>query len=250
MREDTKAVPAEEVNKKATERVAEIKESFGRIVGKKELREIKDQVLLDLLPRAFTKTRRTHVLFSERTSCVYVNTGSQKVADLVMTLLVHSLISVKTSTVHVSEPKMGLTARLKNWLNEEEDSFGSFEPVSEVVLKDADRKWAIKADNLRNTQDALREAIEKSASVSSIGFMNEEGVFFRITDALRIKGVKHTVVEDDEDTDVHHCYLSQLASEIATLDDIMDELLELLSPEKAQAPKADEPYSGHLEDLF
>lgn len=84
--------------------------------------------------------------------------------------------------------------------------------------------------------------------VDSIGFKTEDDVEFRITDALRVKGVKHRVVEDDEDTDIGHCWVSQLASEIVTLDGIFDTILDLLSPEKAQADKSVE--DDELADLF
>lgn len=251
LREDTKAVPASEVNKAAAEKAEQVQKATGRKPGKKEMKEIKADVIHDLLPRAFARQKMTHILYSERTQRLFVNTGSQKTADLVMTLLVESLESVKTSTVHVSEPKMGLAVRLKNWLNQEDDEvcFGPLEPANEAVLKDSDRKWAIKAaDTLRAAEKALKEAIERKARVDSIGFAMEDGVKFRITEALRVQGVKHRVVEDDEDTDINHCWVSQLASEIRTLDEIFDVMLDLLSPEKAQADKT--TAEDDLDNLF
>lgn len=250
LREDSKAVPASEVNKAAQEKAEQVKKATGHKPGKKEMKEIKADVIHDLLPRAFARQKLTYILYSERTQRLFVNTNSQKSADAAMTALVEALQSVKTSTVHVSEPKMGLTARLKNWLNEEEDDdcFGPLEPADEAVLKDSDRKWAIKADTLRAAEKALKEAIERKARVDSIGFAMDDGVKFRITDALRVKGVKHRVVEDEEDTDINHCWVSQLASEIRTLDEIFDVMLDLLSPEKAQASKPTE--DELLDSLF
>ena len=250
LREDSKAVPASEVNKAAAEKAEQVQKATGHKPGKKEMKEIKADVIHDLLPRAFARQKLTYILYSERTQRLFVNTNSQKSADAAMTALVHALESVKTSTVHVSEPKLGLTARLKNWLNhaDEEDCFGPMEPYAEAVLKDSDRKWAIKAETLRSAENALKEAIEKRARIDSIGFMHESGVTFRITDTLRVKGVKHRVVEDEEDADINHCWVSQLASEIRTLDEIFDDILHLLSPEKAQADKSVE--DDELADLF
>ena len=62
--------------------------------------------------------------------------------------------------------------------------------------------------------------------------------------------MQHRVVEDDEDTDINHCWVSQLASEIRTLDQIFDVMLDLLSPEKAQADKSTEDNLDYLGDLF
>ena len=253
LREDSKAVPASEINKAAQEKATAIKEATGRKPGKKEMKEIKAEVIHDLLPRAFARQKMTYVLFSERTSRLFVNTGSQKSADLVMTHLVESLESVKTSTVHVSEPKMGLTARLKNWLDEAEDDecFGAFDIRQEVVLKSGNNKWAVKADSLRSAEETLREATAMGATVDSIGFATDAGVEFRITAALRVQGVKHRVVEDDEDTDINHCWVSQLASEISTLDGIFDDILHLLRPEKAQEDRQSEDIDDDdFENLF
>lgn len=262
LREDSKAVPASEVNKAAQEKAEYVLATIGRKPGKKEMKEIKADVIHDLLPRAFARQKMTYVMFSERTNRLFVNTSSQKAADLVMTHLVESLESVKTSTVHVSEPKMGLTARLKNWLDggEDEDCFGGFDIREEVVLKSNSNKWAVKADSLRSAEETLREATAMGATVDSIGFVTDAGVEFRITAALRVKGVKHRVVEDDEDTDIAHCWVSQLASEINTLDGVFDDILHLLRPEKAQADspwaqgavhdESAEPSSEDLDDLF
>ena len=110
-----------------------------------------------------------------------------------------------------------------------------------------DSKWAVKASSLRATEATLREAIQGGASVDSIGFMTEDEVKFRITAPLRIQGVKHSVVEDDKDTDINHSWVSQAASEIVTLDGILDTILDLLSPEKAQA---DADHDDDVSDLF
>lgn len=165
LREDSKAVPASEVNKAAAEKAQAIFDACGRKPGKKEMKEIKADVIHDLLPRAFARQKMTYILYSERTGRLFVSTSSQKSADLVMTRLVECLESLKTATVYVSEPKMGLTARLKNWFDDqgEEYCFGYWYPSKEVVLKGGDRKWSVKAENLRSVADTVREAISGAA---------------------------------------------------------------------------------------
>lgn len=243
LREDGKAVPAQTVNEALEKKAAAIVEATGRKPGRKERNEIKADVIHDLLPQAFARTRLTYILYSERTQRLFVNANSAKVADLVMTRLVECLESLQTSTVHVSEPKMGLTKRLGNWLANEDpdDCFGTMDPADEIVMAGANGKWSVKTESLSGAENTLKEAMERGATVDSIGLVTEGGVSFRITSALRVKGVKHRVVEDDEDADITHCWVSQAASEIQTLDSIMDAMLELLSPEKAQSS---------LQDLF
>ena len=60
-----------------------------------------------------------------------------------------------------------------------------------------------------------------------------------------MSGVKHAAIDAPEDGyhEAAHEWAAQLAVEVSTLDSIFDELLRLLSPEKAQA---DTP----LDELF
>jgi len=56
---EQKLLPASVVNQFARERAAEIAEAEGRKVGRKEMREIREQMTLELLPRAFVRRRTT-----------------------------------------------------------------------------------------------------------------------------------------------------------------------------------------------
>lgn len=237
LREDVKSVPASEVNKLVEEKVAKIKEFEGRTPGKRERKELKAFALDDLMPRAFAKRTDTFIVYSTAKQRVYVATGSQRTADTAISALVHALASVKTSTVHVSEPKMGLTARLLNWLNEkgDDETFGPLHPHGAMVMAGNGSKWSVKADSLRSAEATLREAIDRGTSVDSIGFQDADSVSFRVNAKFRILGVKHQVVDTEDDMSEHHAFVSQAASEIVTLDGIVDTLLDLLSPEKAQA---------------
>lgn len=261
-RDDTKLLPADTVCKAVDAECAKVLEATGRKPGKKERKEIQAYVIHGLLPQAFTRTRLTYVVHSTRTQRLFVNTGAQKVADTIVTALVHALESLKTSTVHVSEPALGLTKRLENWLTNEEreDCFGEFWPVDEVILADGDRKWSVKmAACLAVAAPALHNAMHLGAKVDSMRFITEDGTRFRITQALRLAGVKHGLQAEDpdvgpaEDPDVgpadeSHAWCAQLALEVSTLDAIFDELLRLLSPEKAQADKPDADIP--LDELF
>lgn len=252
-RDDTKLLPAATVRQAVDAECITVAESTGRRPGKKECKEIQEAVIHDLLAQAFVRTRLTYVIYSARTQRLLVNTGSQKVADAVVTALVHALESVKTSTVHVSEPVMGLTKRLSNWLADDarDNCFGDFDPVDEVILTAGDRKWAVKMSaSLATAAPALTNAMQQDATVDSMRFAMEDGTRFRITQALRLAGVKHVVPEAPEDgyDDQEHEWAAQLAIEVSTIDRIFDELLRLLSPEQAQA---DKPVAAtDLDDLF
>ena len=54
---EQKILPSSVINQFAKDKVAKIEEEEGRRVGRKEMREIKESVTLELLPRAFVRQR-------------------------------------------------------------------------------------------------------------------------------------------------------------------------------------------------
>lgn len=245
-RMDTKAVPSSEVNKELQVRKAAILESTGRNVGKKEAKEIKAEIIYDLLPRAFPRQSGAYVLFSPTTGHLYISNASQKLCDRLMTELVGALESLKTKTLHVDASKSGLTTRLSAWLENEGAEFGDLWPQDEVVMKaSGGQKWSIKVATIAAAHDALKEAMRHQATVDSIGFMTEEGARFRITSALRVKGLSIPAVEganDAEDTDASDLFCAQVGVEVSVLDEIFTTMLALF----ATAPKASEDDASDL----
>lgn len=241
-RRDTKSVPAGELKKAVEAKVNEVKMQYGRTPGRLERKDLKAEATLELLPRAFPRSSLAYVIYSTAEKRIYVATASQKVADAVMSMLVQCLSSLKTSAVHVSEPKMGLTTRLINWLDggDEQDTFGELEPRGELVMASTGgQKWSVKSETLRSAADTIREAVRQGATVDSIGLMTETETKFRIDSALRINGVKHDVKPEADDKEPFYAFIAQVMLEMKTLNGIVDEMLELLSPEKAQTATSD-----------
>lgn len=249
-RMDTKVVPASKVASELKIRVAAINEATGRKPGKKEKQELKSEIIHDLLPRAFSRPSAATVVFSEKTGRLYVNNGSQKICDRLMTVLVDSMASLKTSTLHVSEPKSGLTTRLAAWLQEDdEEAFGGLAPRDEVVLKGTEgRKWSIKGDNPAAAREAIKEAMSYGAQVDSIGFVNDDdGVRFRITSALRVKGLSipaGPAEKDAEEGNVQDVFSAQIGVELSVMDEIFTRLLQLFAKAPAPAPAEDDDLEG------
>lgn len=245
-RMDTKAVPASEVNAELRKRVADVLEATGRTPGKKEKQELKAEIIHDLLPRAFPRQTGAVIVFSERTGRLYVSNASQKVCDRLMTALVNAPDSLKTSTLHVSDTKSGLTTRLAAWLrDEDEEVFGGLAPRDEVVMKGSEgRKWSIKVDNLAAARAAITEAMTYNGQVDSIGFGNDDdGVRFRITSALRVKGLSIPRADKEEkepDDTVQDIFGAQVGVEISVMDDVFSRLLVLFAKAPAAAPAHDD----------
>ena len=114
---ESRALPASVVNRKAQERVAQIEASTGRKPGKKETRDLKDDIRLELLPMAFTKQSRTLVWIDREANLLVMDASSQGRADELVTLLVQSLPGLALSLVNT---QLSPSAAMADWLVSQE----------------------------------------------------------------------------------------------------------------------------------
>lgn len=83
-----KAVPGAVVRRRAEEMAAQIEQQTGRKPGKKQMKELKEDALHELLPQAFAKRASVQVWIDPTQRLLLVDSGSANRADEVVTQLV------------------------------------------------------------------------------------------------------------------------------------------------------------------
>ena len=107
---ESKAVPGNVVRRKADERIAEIEAATGRKPGKKEKRDLMDDVLLSLLPQAFARQSTVLVWMDLENRRLVLNAGSQGKADEVMSALMNVMGGLSVSLIQtVTSPQAAMT---------------------------------------------------------------------------------------------------------------------------------------------
>lgn len=84
---EDKLLPASVIRAAVDERVAEIEDREARPVRRKEKETLKDQILLELLPRAFTRRKRLYAYVDPRGGWLIVNATPGKAVDEFTSLL-------------------------------------------------------------------------------------------------------------------------------------------------------------------
>src|SRR5690606_41935145 len=79
---ENKILPGSVVNELLAQKVAEIEEKEGRKLGGKARKRLKDDLLHELLPRAFVKTSRTDALLDLEHGFLAVDASSRKTAEM------------------------------------------------------------------------------------------------------------------------------------------------------------------------
>ncbi|KGE50376.1 recombination-associated protein RdgC [Xanthomonas axonopodis] len=81
---EDKILPAAVVNDALARKISEIEAKEGRKPGGRERKRIKDDLIHELLPRAFVKSSRTDAVLDLRNGYIAVDTSSRKTAESVM----------------------------------------------------------------------------------------------------------------------------------------------------------------------
>ncbi|MEI8168595.1 MAG: recombination-associated protein RdgC [Rhodoferax sp.] len=181
---ETRALPGSVITKKANERVAHIETTTGRKPGKKEIREIKDDIKLELMPLAFSKESSVWVWIDPEALLLVIDAGSQARADEVVTMLVKCLSGLAVALI---DTKVSPTAAMSEWLITQEPPAG-FTVDRECELKAADESKAV----VRYTRhpldtDEVREYVESGKLPTRLALTWDSRVSFMLTEGLQIK---------------------------------------------------------------
>jgi recombination associated protein RdgC len=181
---ETRALPASVVNRKALERVTQIEAATGRKPGKKELRDIKDDLRLALLPMAFTKQSSVWVWINPADGYLLLDAASQARADEVVTLLVQALPGLALTLV---DTKIAPSTAMAEWLLSQEAPAG-FSVDRECELKAADEsKAVVRYTRHRLDTDEVKQHIEGGKIPTRLALTWDERVSFVLTEGLQLK---------------------------------------------------------------
>ena len=136
---EVKLLPASVVARKAKERAQKIEAATGRKPGKKETRDLKEDIRHELLPQAFTKQGGIWVWIDPVAKRLMIDAGSPKKADEVVTLLVQCLQGFAVTLVNTSTSPAVAMGR---WLTTQEPP-QAFSVDRECELKAADESKAV-----------------------------------------------------------------------------------------------------------
>lgn len=86
-RKEEKILPSAVINEAVSEKVLSIEEEQGRNVRRKERNEIKDDIIHNMLPKAFTRSQQTFAYISPKDNLLVINASSTKYADELLSYL-------------------------------------------------------------------------------------------------------------------------------------------------------------------
>ena len=230
---ETRALPGSVVTRKAKERVAQIEASTGRKPGKKEIRDLKDDIRLQLLPQAFTKQAAVGVWIDPKAALLVIDASSQSRADEVVTLLVQSLDGFAAALL---DSKLSPTTAMADWLITQEAPSG-FSIDRECELKAADEsKAVVRYARHPLDNDEVRQHVQGGKLPTRLALTWNNRVSFVLTEGLQIKKLAFLdVVMDGASTGKDDGFDANVAIATGELCKLLPDLIDALGGEMETA---------------
>lgn len=234
---ETKAVPAGVVRGLLEERLDAIEQQDGRRPKGRRAREIKDEIVHELLPRAFAKRRSTLVWVDPGARWVVIDSANAKQADAILTRLVQvlggGLRLAPLQTALAPATAMAL------WLHER-DAPAGFSIDRDCELKQSDRDKAC-VRYARHTLDIDEVAAHIAAGKlpTRLALTFDSRVSFVLTETLALKSIRlqGVVLESGEAKDKG--FDADVALATGELARLFPALIEALGGEDATAQSPD-----------
>lgn len=192
---EDKILPSSVVNEAVSAKAKKLAEDRGKPVGGRERKRIKDEVLTDLLPRAFARPSRLSAYFDRKNGWAVIDTSSRKAAENLLTLLRETVESFPALPLDPAEAPRGL---MTDWL-----SGGtlpdSFALGDECELKDpADQGAIVKARRQDLTASEMQEHLKSGKQVSQLGLVYDDRISFTLGDDLVLRKFKFLDIVTEE----------------------------------------------------
>lgn len=190
LRVETRAVPGDVLRRAVQERAAQIEHSTGRKPGRKELRDLRDDLRLELLPQAFTKQASVWVWIDPDSGLLAIDSTSAPRLDDVLTALSHALPTLAPRLLQTTfSPQAGMI----QWLAaaSPDEWPGALAVERECELRsDDEQKSVVKLVRLDLLNDEVRQHLARGLRPTRLALSWDGRVAFMLTDSLQLRRVQ------------------------------------------------------------
>jgi len=192
---EQKLLPSSVVNQTAQERAEELAVQQGYPVGRKQLKDLRERVRDELLPRAFTRRRRTGVWIDTQGGWLVVDASNGSKAEEVLEMLGKSLDEFPITRLNTQQSPV---AAMTDWLAGG-DAPGAFTIDRDCELKSpVEEKSAVRYVRHTLEGDDVRQHIAGGKLPTRLALTWDDRISVVLTDKLEIKRVAFLDVVKEE----------------------------------------------------
>lgn len=197
-RED-RLLPPAVIREALEEKVEQIEEQEARPVGRKEKTRLKDEIVVDLLPRAFTRSQHLFAYIDPKAGWIVIDSVTAKKAEDLLSLLRQTLGSLKAVPLAVSQAPAACMTR---WLEQNALPAG-FAVGDECELKEPVENGAvIRARKVDLDSDEVKTHLDAGKQATRLAITWNERLSCLLCDDLSIRRLRFLDLVMDQAAEV------------------------------------------------
>lgn len=207
---EQKLLPASIINRFTKERVTDIEAQQGYKVGRKELKNIKESVTEELLPKAFAILRTTYAWLDPANGRLIIDAASANKAEELLEFLNKTLDDLPVKPLHTD---LSPVSAMTDWLAGENAPAG-FTIDRELELRaTGESKATVRYANHALEGEEILSHIAAGKRATRLGMTWNSRISFVLTEQLQIKRLEFLDIIKEESTS-----LADTADELFDLD--------------------------------
>ncbi|WP_353112853.1 recombination-associated protein RdgC [Salinisphaera dokdonensis] len=195
----TRVLPNAVLAEAVDERIEQIETKEGRKVSRREKADIRDEAHFELLPRAFTRAKRTPVVIDLRAHRIWVDVGSEKRAEEVVSGLREALGSLPVTR---ADARVRPAEELSRWLEDVNTLPNGFECGDRCVLESDDEvKSSVRVTAMDLQREEVRAHLAAGMQVVKLNVAVDDAIEFDLDENLDLKRIRPLdLIQDDLDS--------------------------------------------------
>ncbi len=225
---EKKLLPAGVINQHAKNRIAQIEKMQGYKPGKKQVRDIKEATIIELLPRAFTQRHKTYAWIDAVKSRLIIDTASTQKADELVEVLVKSMHGL---TLAPLETQVSPSSAMTRWLSGDDlPSIFSIDRDCELQGMSDERATVKYTHHALETEETVRH-IRAGKKVIRLAMTWDSKISFVLHDNLQLRRIAPQDILKESTENADELFISDFAIMTGELSQLITAMVDALGGE-------------------
>ncbi|SEF69799.1 recombination-associated protein RdgC [Nitrosomonas ureae] len=225
---EKKLLPAGVINQQAKDRLAKIEQMQGYKPGKKQIRDIKEATIIELMPRAFTQRHKTYAWIDAIKNRLIIDTASTQKADELVEVLVKSMHGL---TLAPLETQVSPSSAMTRWLSDTDlPSIFSIDRDCELQGMNDEKATVKYTHHVLEAEETARH-IRAGKKVIKLAMTWDSKISFVLHDNLQLRRIAPQDILKESTENAEELFVSDFAIMTGELSQLITEMVDALGGE-------------------